>query len=330
MSCSRVHWRIARPPAAPTCAPWPLLGIVLAATLGPGLGCRPRAAPVAAPTAPALPAQNGAPAAALPFVDAETLLAEAAPLWDARDEQDKLRGCIDRLEQAYVQRPNDAALAARLARAQFLLGHGHLRLAHDLPGMKRAFARGMLVGEQALRLASAPFRTAMDEGGNVEDALGAVDTPALDALTWYVANLGGFAAAKGSTTALFYAERLRCGIERLLALDEQYFYATPHRFMGIFLANVPAFAGGSLKRARLHFERALTLSPHYFDNALAYAGAYAAAKHDRALYRQLVAQVAAGDPKALPDVAAELRLQQRQAQAVPGVPPPKEPARERP
>ena len=269
---------------------------------------RPRVAPapVAAPTA----AQK-----ALPFVGAESRLEEADLLWCRRDDVEALRAFTDRVERALVQRPGEAQLASRLAHGYFLLGYAHLRPQHEVAQMKLAFERGMLAAEQALGESSAPFRTVMDGGGAIEDALAVVDSAGIDALTWYLGNLGGYAAAKGTTVALFYAERLRRGLDRLLVLDEGHHFATPLRFSAIFLARAPAFAGGSLKLAKVQFERALALAPAYLDNAVAFAESYARAKHDDALFASLLEGAAHGDVAALgAQMMPELRMQQARAQ----------------
>lgn len=268
------------------------------------------------------PAPTAAPAAAqqaLPFVGAESLLQEAEDLWRRRNEVEALRAFTDRLERALVQRPGEAQLASRLAHAYFLLGYAHLRPQPEAAPRKHAFERGMLAAEQALGEASAPFRTVMDGGGAIEDALAVVDAAGIDALTWYVGNLGGYAAAKGSTVALFYAERLRRGLDRLLVLDESYHFGTPLRFSAIFLARAPAFAGGSLKLAKVQFERALALAPAYLDNAVAYAESYARAKHDDALFASLLEGAAHADVAALgAEMTPELQMQQARAQALLG------------
>ncbi|RYZ61558.1 MAG: hypothetical protein EOP09_19810 [Proteobacteria bacterium] len=42
----------------------------------------------------------------------------------------------------------------------------------------------------------------------------------------------------------------------MLVVDASYAYSTPHRYWAIYLARAPAFAGGNLEQARVHFEKA--------------------------------------------------------------------------
>jgi len=99
--------------------------------------------------------------------------------------------------------------------------------------------------------------------------------------------------------------RVEALFERLLELDEGYYYAAPHVFLGVFYGGRSRMLGGRPEEARAHFERALELTHGRFLTArLYYAEYYARQTQDRTLFeRQLHAILDAPD-----DLLPEMRL----------------------
>jgi len=93
--------------------------------------------------------------------------------------------------------------------------------------------------------------------------------------------------------------------ERLLQLDEGYYYAAPHVFLGVFYGGRSPMLGGRLEEARAHFERALSLTHgRFLTTRLYYAEYFARQTQDRALFEtQLHAILDAPD-----DILPEQRL----------------------
>ncbi len=99
--------------------------------------------------------------------------------------------------------------------------------------------------------------------------------------------------------------RVEALFQRLLELDEGYYYAAPHVFLGVFYGGRSRMLGGRPEEAKAHFERALELTHGRFLTArLYYAEFYARQTQDRALFEtQLHAILDAPD-----DILPEMRL----------------------
>ncbi len=103
---------------------------------------------------------------------------------------------------------------------------------------------------------------------------------------WAGSCWGSWVAARmNSIEAVAELPRVEALMRRALALDEGYYYGSPHLFMGIWYAARPRIAGGSPERAREHFEKAIELGQGKFLMAyVIYAENYAKKTMDRELF----------------------------------------------
>lgn len=274
-----------------------VLRVALLATLSTHSGCHRHRMATAVTATPAEQVAHQAAPLLADVPSLETSVAEGNAAWPRRDERAQLEIALAAYERAYLLLPTDAALATKLSHGYFLLGHIFLRETNDKNGMHQAFGRGIVVAEMALRMSSAAFAARLARGEVVEEAIDSLERPAVAPLVAYTENAGAFAALRGRAASLFFAERLRATIERLLALDAHYGAALPHRFMAIWYARVPTFAGGSAARAQQEFAAALTMSHDAPVNMLAAVtfGRKAAAERQR-----LATWLQAGAPMARP------------------------------
>jgi hypothetical protein len=119
--------------------------------------------------------------------------------------------------------------------------------------------------------------------------------------TW----VGVIQADKGNWDRLAEIAKVKLLTERLLALDEGYYYGAGHLLLGVLAGILPPALGGKPDEAKAHFERAIELSEGKFLLAFVYyAQSYAKAVYDRALYEKLLRR--ALDTPA--DIAPELTL----------------------
>jgi tetratricopeptide (TPR) repeat protein len=81
-----------------------------------------------------------------------------------------------------------------------------------------------------------------------------------------------------SMEAMSELPRVEWMMNRVLELDEGFYYGGPHLFMGIWLASRPKIAGGDLKKAQGHFLKALDLGQGKFLMAYIYYAKYYAQK----------------------------------------------------
>lgn len=113
----------------------------------------------------------------------------------------------------------------------------------------------------------------------------------------------------------------RVMVERAIALDEGYYNAAPHVFMGVVHSSLGESIGGNPEKGREHFERALELTNRKAHIVhVNYAEAYAVQKQDRALFDKLLEEVVNAPPTddrnlALANSVAKRRAKQLLAQA---------------
>jgi hypothetical protein len=88
-----------------------------------------------------------------------------------------------------------------------------------------------------------------------------------------------------SVEAVAELPRVESMMQRVLELDEGFYYGGPHLFMGIWFASRPKIAGGDLKKAQRHFSRAIELGQGKFLMAYVYyANTYARQALDKDLF----------------------------------------------
>lgn len=110
-------------------------------------------------------------------------------------------------------------------------------------------------------------------------------------------------------------------VEQSLALDERYFNAAAHVFLGVASASRGASVGGDPQGGKKHFERALSLTNREaLMVQLNYAQSYAVQMQDRRLFDALLDEVTRetplpGTPVSLANVLAQRRAQRLREQA---------------
>ena len=128
-----------------------------------------------------------------------------------------------------------------------------------------------------------PVSSPFSEFEAVIDGLGKEDVPYMfwSAMCW-----GSWVRLNlESIAALAELPRVEALMQRVLHLDEQFYYGGPHLFMGILLASRPPVAGGDLEKARDHFDKALAFSQDQFLMTRVYfASHYAHKTLDRELF----------------------------------------------
>ena len=103
-------------------------------------------------------------------------------------------------------------------------------------------------------------------------------------------------------------------MERVLELDEGFYYGGPHLFMGVYHSSRPKAYGGDPERARRHFERALELSQGRFLMAhVLYAKYYARQVFDRALFVSTLEKVMQTPADSVPELTLLNTIAKQQA-----------------
>lgn len=93
----------------------------------------------------------------------------------------------------------------------------------------------------------------------------------------------------GSIDALADIPKVKAMVERILKIDETYYYGAPHAFMGIILSIYPSSMGGRPEEGRMHFKRALEIGRgRYIPNYVMYARYYARPLYKKDLFFSLL------------------------------------------
>jgi hypothetical protein len=121
-------------------------------------------------------------------------------------------------------------------------------------------------------------------------AFGERDVPYL----YYTATCwaGWIQANSDSWDAIADLPKVQSLIERVIELDESFFYGSSHAFMGALLTIRPPSLGGRPEEAREHFERALTLGQgRFLPSYVMYAKHYAKLVYEKNLFFDLLDKV---------------------------------------
>jgi hypothetical protein len=106
-----------------------------------------------------------------------------------------------------------------------------------------------------------------------------------------------------SIEAIAELPRVEMMMQRVLEMDEGYYYGGPHLFMGIWFASRPKIAGGDLKKAQQHFLKALDLGKGKFLMAYVYyANSYARQALDKDLFVSILQTVLETPADTLPEL----------------------------
>ena len=143
-------------------------------------------------------------------------------------------------------------------------------------------------------------------------AFGKRDVPYL----YYAATCwaGWIQANSESWDAIADLPKVQSLIERVIELDEGFFFGSSHAFMGILLTIRPPSLGGRPEEARKHFERALELGGGRFLPAyVMYAKHYAKPVYEKKLFFDLLDRVLESPVDEVPELILINTLAQQQA-----------------
>jgi hypothetical protein len=118
-----------------------------------------------------------------------------------------------------------------------------------------------------------------------------------------------------SMEALSELPRVETMMQRVLDIDEGFYYGGAHLFMGIWFASRPKMAGGDLKKAQGHFLKALDLGQGKFLMAYVYyANYYARKMMDKDLFNSTLQKVLETPADISPDLTLLNTVAKKKAQ----------------
>ena len=246
----------------------------------------------------------------------DALVSAGEAAWANRGDKAQLEAAISAWEKASAAKPEDWKIQAKLSRAYFFLADSHLREAGEGSEQQlKTYEKGTAAGERAMAGASPKFKEAVTGGGTVEESVKHVPAEGIEAAYWYATNLGRWSHYKGLGAKLGNKDKIKASMERVMAIDEKYFEAAPHRYFGAFYAIAPSFAGGDMDKSEKEFKKAIEMAPNYVGTRVLYAVEYAKKKKDRALFDKLIAEALATPDDVLPDLIPETKNEKSKAAA---------------
>jgi len=106
-------------------------------------------------------------------------------------------------------------------------------------------------------------------------------------------------------------------MQRVLELDEGFYYGGPHLFLAVYHLSRPKAYGGDPERAHRHFEKAFELSQERFLMAhVLYAKYYARQTFDRELFLLTLEKVLEAPADSVPELTLLNTLAKQQAKGL--------------
>lgn len=163
---------------------------------------------------------------------------------------------IELLEGMLINDPDNQTLHEYAAQAYYGYAFGFVE--DQQPARAAAlYKRGLNHAQRALQLAGFEkdfINTTLDEFIVEVDAQ---DEDAIAALFWCASNWAKWIDMnRDSVNAIGQLPKAVALMERVLVLDENYFFASPHVFMGVYHGGRSPMLGGNFALAQHHFDRA--------------------------------------------------------------------------
>jgi hypothetical protein len=284
-----------------------VLALAAAGTLGAGCGAKNTAWEGGPPTTAAAGADASAVAA---------LVAAGDEAWKQRSDEAKIREANAKWEEA-IAKGADWHAYERLSHGLYFLSDGTLRFE---PAKKdeylAGYEKGLTIAAKGMMLASAEFAAKVKAGDKPEDNLTMLPPEAIGLMYWYATNLGKWAVEKGFTTVLGRKDEIRKYSDRVLSIDEKWFFGAAHRYFGSFYAKAPAFAGGDMEKSKEHFDKAIEIGPNYLATYVLIAEFYMTKQGDRDGFDKYLKHVLDTPEDVLPEYIPEARVEKRKAKAL--------------
>jgi tetratricopeptide (TPR) repeat protein len=144
------------------------------------------------------------------------------------------------------------------------------------------------------------------------EELGKKDVPAL---FWTASSWGSWISlSTDSVEALADVPKVICMMQRVLELDETFYYGGPHLFMGVYHVSRPKAYGGNPEKALSHFNKAFELGQEKFLMAhVLYAKYYARQTFDRELFVSTLEKVLEAPADSVPELTLLNTVAKQQA-----------------
>ncbi len=168
---------------------------------------------------------------------------------------------------------------------------------------KDFYSKGKAFGMQVLTRNTTFEKALKGDIPTFKKALKGFGRSSVSSLYWTAFNWGSWINLnKDSPLAISEFPKAEAMMQRVLELDENYFYAGPHLFIGYSYGARSSMFGGNPALSKEHFEKAMAATKRKFLMALvAYAQSYCVQNQDRTLFDSLLNEVLATPADSLPE-----------------------------
>ena len=245
--------------------------------------------------------------------DADALVATGDAAWEQRKDEAQLRAAIAAWDKALRIDPKRTDVRVKISRARYFLADGYVRADEEKEEeMLALFDQGVRDADTAMAQISSGYREGICSEKPFAEAITKADKAAVPAMYWYASNLGKWGLAKGIFTILKYKDNIKAMMDRIVELDDSFFYHAPYRYFGAYYTKVP-FPGGDMAKSKENFEKSIAGSPQYLATKVLMAEQYCTKAKDRATFKRLLEEVLAFDLTTAPELAPENTIEQKKA-----------------
>lgn len=180
----------------------------------------------------------------------------------------------------------------------------------------RFYERGKDLGLKVLNRKSS-FKNALNSDlDSFKKSLGSFGRKDVPLLFWTAMNWGSLInLKKDSPIAIAQFPKVEAIMQRVMTLDENYFYGGPNLFFGYSYGSRPPMFGGDPTKSKQHFEKAIkAYGGKFLLGKVYYAQSYAIQNQDPNLYTQVLNEVLSADAAALPEQRLANELAKLRAQ----------------
>jgi len=135
------------------------------------------------------------------------------------------------------------------------------------------------------------------------------------ALFWTASAWAGWISSNlGNVEAVGDLPALEATLDRVLTLDDTYYYGGPHLLMGVYLAARAPVLGGGLAQSKKHFDLAFSISGNKsLAGKTLFAEYYAVGVKDRGLFEETLREVVAAQGDSVPELTLSNALAKEKA-----------------
>ena len=189
----------------------------------------------------------------LPMIEGGIVAMNAEP--DLQLAEDSMPANLSMLNGMIQLDPENVHLHTFAAQAYYGLSYG-FNEDNDIERAEKFYQRGLKHGIIALNLSGLKnIETSTPD--ELEKQLEKLDKDDVAALFWTASNWAKWIDLnRDSTEGLVQLPKPTAMMQRILALDETFYYGSAHMYFGVYYGSRAPVLGGNFKKSRQHFDRA--------------------------------------------------------------------------